>query len=388
VQSSPIEIKRTGNEKRVVRTRKDARSIDVVRPARGEFLAQGEPMDILWQVSGDLATDCMKISLLLRRSAGSPLELSHPISTQYRDSMQGHSTYYQRSHSWNVPPVPSMQGPIYFVRVETCDGTVIGDSAGFFFPGMNPEFSVNRLRSSPAVPRASVPVEIRADIVNMGGIGSQDSSNFTLELLVKNADDEPIIEKTFDSAALGAPPLGFTGRYQFKYPFTPDSEGVHRAYLTVQSYPGGEVMDPFQGNNSDTHMFTVEPPLPDLVVCMKKRNHVRPPGSFTFPVTVKNIGHAESAPTRLKFWVSGNGSRHYDVRALQPGESARPQRTLYWGPLVAGRNTFEVFVDESEQIPKLRNDNNNLLGLIVKGKYGSSSEIICSDHPDAGIPIY
>jgi len=362
------------------------RSITVISPAQGDFLAQGDQVDIIWNVVGDLETDCMVISL--QRDTDSTI-----INGQYHDTRQGTSTHYQQGYTWNIPSTPNLQGPAYWVRVETCDSTVVGDSGSFLFPGMNPEYSVSNIHISPSSPYVGDTINIMADITNMGGLNSNGYQSFTLDYNVYRVGETYGNPQTTDSGLLQAPPLGFGGRYQVTLPYTLTQEGLHRVYFHVLPYPGGEIMDPFLGNNSGWLQFTVGTKLPDLVVCFKHfMNHH--PGAQTYPPKVKNIGNAASGPANLKFWIEGRGTENYSIDSLPPDGEQTVQREVHWWLYELGLDTnmgkdFKLTVDSEEEVDEgVVGESNNIMNghILIKRwqhtlNYPGNSQTLCSDVP-------
>ena len=369
---------------------KSGRSIQVISPAQGDFVNQGSPVNILWQVNGDLGTDCMRITL---RQLGNAA-LSVDIAPQYRDTLQGQSTHYQRGYTWTPPATLMLLGLPCRIRVETCNGTVHGDSGGFLITGMMPEYSVSNLHVSPSSPDKGETVYIDADFVNMGHNTNLETVSGALRI---TGPDGVVYTVGLDPQALGIGQLGFGGRYHYHVPYLPAKEGDYTVSLDIAPHPSGILVDPYPENNHAEFSFHVRPPLPDLVVCMSKYIFLKPPVSFGFLLVVKNIGLAPSGSNgEITLEVGGHNYERRGIPALQPGEKQNIAMINYtwWNH---GVNHFTLTVDGLNRIEEtVAGEQNNILrGLIDRNYYHSQDydefnathQNFCSDDPAAATPV-
>jgi len=164
----------------------------------------------------------------------------------------------------------------------------------------------------------------------------------------------------------------------------------------------GSIREYDQGNNRLQRSFSLgDGAAPDLVVCVPKIFKVQTGVEYALPIAVWNRGAAPAVSTRLQMQVLRGGdvpvTTLYEVPALEPGES-RMVTELHSTMREAGTMRYLLRLDANDTVDEgVAGERNNVIRAAVVGDgsphpeeylaYQIRYQRICSDHPEAAVPV-
>ncbi len=219
-----------------------------------------------------------------------------------------------------------------------------------------PDLAVTGHSYDPAHPQVDDSVTFRATVVNQGR-GTTVPVSVIAD--VSGPDGFQPFSKSFRLPPLGDTPGSNANDIHFSFVAT--HMGILRIQLRLDS--GKEQAEKDESNNEQEYFKGIDPrPLPDLVVCLPTLQKVQcSVGELDLRMLVRNIGHARSAPCRLRVWleqVKGENVKWRNVPALEPGQEVEFVAECIW--LTGGMKEVHAHVDHKGSVAELDEGNNKV----------------------------
>ena len=189
-------------------------------------------------------------------------------------------------------------------------------------------------------------------------------------------NEEHTVTRTFTIPALGL-----------------DGEQILPGQFRLLSIINQENLQQYEQVVNDELIFQYNGLLPDLVVCFKKYN-AHHPGKVTYPVKIKNIGVAPSAPANLRFSIQSKGGTNHSIPSLPAGGEHTVQREVRWWLYEMGTDPhmymdFTLTIDNNDDVIEgIIGESNNVINghiLIKRWQHsinpGQNSQTQCSNVP-------
>ena len=246
------------------------------------------------------------------------------------------------------------------------------------------DLKVRRVKITPNQPTKGGPARIEVTVRNYGVIKPSKACSLSMSVWSVNNNGQHVANRTSLPNLIpwytnNIPRLDPGQEVTITKDVTFQFSGRHKVegVIITEGLGAGEE----NGQNNTYYMiFPVKALLPDLVVCFKKYNKSPAHATSTYPVEIRNIGKAPSAPCELRFWIRHKGVRHYGVSSIPPGGKRSVQRDVYWASKRI--SAFSLRIDWKGQVAEMSEDNNTIEGEICTAKYcngGGNSVTACSD---------
>ena len=279
------------------------------------------------------------------------------------------------SFRWTIPA--SVTNGSYKIRVKTIDNAVYDDSDVFRIESNNFTFDrdMNKALSDEGLISGVRKIKLLPDLMVYGerlyyvdleqhvanfhaavkNIGKSDAKNVLMKLMAYPKDSAGRIlmsqvatyTKTFRSI-----PVGMTAAFDQTYKL----KTMGLTYYFVFEVNPDHSIEESNYNNNLSKKTIIRENLPDLITWVVMPQHSVWIKSDVV-AGVQNVGKKRSAPTRLKYYIEGKGTKYYDVPALDPGQYVYIDRNEWFH---SAKDVWaELWVDPDNLVREDHENNNH-----------------------------